>query len=73
MVRDFGFPNSHPPYGFSGFSAGAPWRRDNYDPPEKPPAIGSCGMTEPGMTRTGMTDPGIAEGGNTTVGNTAPA
>jgi hypothetical protein len=68
MVRDSGFPNSRPPYGFSGFSAGAPWRRDNYDPPEKPPAIGSCGMT-----RTGMTEPGIAEDGNTTVGNTAPA
>jgi hypothetical protein len=68
MVRDSGFSNSRPPYEFSGFSAGAPRRRDNYDPPKKPPAIGSCGMTAPGMT-----EPGIAEGGNTPVGNTAPA
>jgi hypothetical protein len=63
MVRDSRFPNSRPPYGFSGFSAGAPWRRDNYDPPEKLTAIDSCGITAPG----------IAEGGNTAVGNTAPA
>jgi hypothetical protein len=68
MVRDSGIPNSRPPYGFSGFSAGAPWRRDNYDPPEKLTAIDSCGITAPGITA-----PGIAEGGNTAVGNTAPA
>ncbi|WP_157878210.1 hypothetical protein [Streptomyces torulosus] len=73
MVRDYGSPNSRPPYGLSGFSAGAPWRRDNYGPPEKPPAIGSCGITAPGMTALGIAEGGNTTVGNTTLGNTAPA